>query len=730
MNGWDYALFDLFVACPIVAMAWLRPQWLAGRWRAAIRATLWGGLPFVAWDAAVVGRHWWFHDDHVLGLELLGLPIEEIGFFVVVPLACLVTWELVGGAARARPTARSHAGPLAAVAVLGAVAAAAAGLEYTALACAGLAAAATLDAALGTMLAAMPAAWLHAGVVVGLTTIFNGFLTARPIVLYDPSMQLDLRIGTIPIEDYAFGLALVWVTTALYQHRCGRVFAPSWLARAIRARFGGYVHRLVDVVPGAPTTLEQPRTVAVIGGGLAGLSAAELLSRRGFSVVLIERDHRLGGKLAAWRELLADGFDAKVEHGFHAFFRHYYNLTAWMRELGLDGRLRPIPDYAILARDGSRVGFAAASNVPLLNLAGLAAQGFFRWRDVLRPRTGRSLETLLRYDASVEDDALDRTSFAQWADAADLPARLRMAFTTFARAFFADERHMSMAELVKSFHFYYLSHDHGLVYDYLDGAYDEAFIDPIAARLRAQGVEIRLGQPVDAIDADAGTLRVDGTPYDYVVLAADVGASARILSASPSLAARPSIAAALPSMRSGQRYAVLRLWVDRRLGADLPTFVVTERTTALDAVAFVDRTDPAAAAWADGGGCVLELHCYAVPDEIPDAEVESALCREAERFLPGLATATVVHRHMQLRGDFTALHVGLRRGRPRVDSGVAGLFFAGDWVRLPCPAMLMEAAHTSARLAVDAICAREGVAGFTVDSVPLRGALVGGRPGP
>ena len=59
MNA-EYLLFDAVIAMPLVLAAWLRPAWFAGGWRAAIRAALVGAIPFVAWDAAVVGRHWWF----------------------------------------------------------------------------------------------------------------------------------------------------------------------------------------------------------------------------------------------------------------------------------------------------------------------------------------------------------------------------------------------------------------------------------------------------------------------------------------------------------------------------------------------------------------------------------------------------------------------------------------------------------------------------------------------
>jgi isorenieratene synthase len=48
---------------------------------------------------------------------------------------------------------------------------------------------------------------------------------------------------------------------------------------------------------------------------------------------------------------------------------------------------------------------------------------------------------------------------------------------------------------------------------------------------------------------------------------------------------------------------------------------------------------------------------------------------------------------------------------------------AGDWIALPVPAMLMEAAVTSGLAAANAILRQEGVREEPVYSVPLRGLL-------
>jgi lycopene cyclase domain-containing protein len=58
------------------------------------------GLPFVVWDVlAVRAGHWFFDTTQTLGVEVpLGvdrLPLEEVLFFVVVPLASVLTLEAV-----------------------------------------------------------------------------------------------------------------------------------------------------------------------------------------------------------------------------------------------------------------------------------------------------------------------------------------------------------------------------------------------------------------------------------------------------------------------------------------------------------------------------------------------------------------------------------------------------------------------------------------------------------
>lgn len=53
-------------------------------------------VPFLTWDAlAGEAGHWSFDSEQTLGPRVLGLPIEEIAFFVVIPLAVIYTLEAV-----------------------------------------------------------------------------------------------------------------------------------------------------------------------------------------------------------------------------------------------------------------------------------------------------------------------------------------------------------------------------------------------------------------------------------------------------------------------------------------------------------------------------------------------------------------------------------------------------------------------------------------------------------
>jgi lycopene cyclase domain-containing protein len=59
------------------------------------------GAPFLLWDLyATHAGHWWFDAAQTLPWRVAGLPLEEVGFFVVIPLVSVLTYEAVRVARR------------------------------------------------------------------------------------------------------------------------------------------------------------------------------------------------------------------------------------------------------------------------------------------------------------------------------------------------------------------------------------------------------------------------------------------------------------------------------------------------------------------------------------------------------------------------------------------------------------------------------------------------------
>lgn len=67
------------------------------RWRRLLSVLLPVVLVFAAWDLAAIHVHWWHYDPaYLVGVTLPGrLPLEELLFFVVIPICAVLTLEAV-----------------------------------------------------------------------------------------------------------------------------------------------------------------------------------------------------------------------------------------------------------------------------------------------------------------------------------------------------------------------------------------------------------------------------------------------------------------------------------------------------------------------------------------------------------------------------------------------------------------------------------------------------------
>lgn len=52
--------------------------------------------------------------------------------------------------------------------------------------------------------------------------LVNGYLTGQYIVIYNPRFFLNIRLGTIPIEDFLFGFSMIAMTIILWEYFKGK----------------------------------------------------------------------------------------------------------------------------------------------------------------------------------------------------------------------------------------------------------------------------------------------------------------------------------------------------------------------------------------------------------------------------------------------------------------------------------------------------------------------------
>jgi lycopene cyclase domain-containing protein len=214
----EYLLLNLLIFGGPFGMSFEKQVRFVTKWRYAFPAIFITAVPFLIWDAMAAGSHWWFNERYTLNWRLAGLPIEEWLFFITVPFAGLFVWEVVKFYFPDREIAvmnriRYFIYPLQLLGLL----IFAKGKEYTGLVLIVAGTVAILDRILKTNLLLRQQALIFLAIALLLILIFNSYLTWRPIVLYGEAYQLGLRIGTIPIEDFGYGLSLILLAAIFYE---------------------------------------------------------------------------------------------------------------------------------------------------------------------------------------------------------------------------------------------------------------------------------------------------------------------------------------------------------------------------------------------------------------------------------------------------------------------------------------------------------------------------------
>ncbi|MBW3041179.1 9,9'-di-cis-zeta-carotene desaturase [Prochlorococcus marinus] len=158
--------------------------------------------------------------------------------------------------------------------------------------------------------------------------------------------------------------------------------------------------------------------IAIIGAGLAGLTAAVDLVDEGHEVDLYEAKPFMGGKVGSWED--SDG--NHIEMGLHVFFFNYANLFALMRKVGAFENLLPKDHTHLFVNKGGEIkslDFRFFAGAPFNGLKAFFTTPQLNWIDKLRNAlalgTSPIVRGLIDYEGAMETiRSLDSISFQQW----------------------------------------------------------------------------------------------------------------------------------------------------------------------------------------------------------------------------------------------------------------------------------------------------------------------------
>lgn len=213
----EYLIFNLIVFSGPIFFGIQKKFNFRDKFKPAITSIFLTSLPFLIWDSLVTDIHWRFNENFIIGIKLFSLPIEEIMFFYSVPLASLFLWEMIIQNSKDKVLIENeHFRFWGTLLLISSVVFVILGKIYTSLVFLSVFLTFFIDSRL-TKLYKQKKFWLLIAMVAGFILLFNGYLTARPVVLYSPDFMVNFRIITIPIEDFGYGFSLIYFAIIVYE---------------------------------------------------------------------------------------------------------------------------------------------------------------------------------------------------------------------------------------------------------------------------------------------------------------------------------------------------------------------------------------------------------------------------------------------------------------------------------------------------------------------------------
>ncbi len=455
----------------------------------------------------------------------------------------------------------------------------------------------------------------------------------------------------------------------------------------------------------------QP-TVAIAGGGLAGLAAACALAGSGFCVTLFERRPYLGGRASSYEH---PGTSEVVDNCQHVLFRVCTNLVEFYRRIGVEDKILWF-DKMTFIEPGGRTSVMSASPLPApLHTAPSFLQfPFLTMKDKLvisraiaalvfkaQPNTGQSFLAWCHHHGQT-NNAIER--FWKPILVSALSEDLDLISISYAAQVVRESmkspaaRHMGVPSIP------------------LTDLYNRA-----GDYLRARGGEIRLRNSLESFSPEASQVRIrvagNDEVFDYLVLALPFDGLERVLPATPEAAAlRDKLSHFESAPITG-----IHLWFDRQI-TDLDHAVLLDRTIQwmFHKSRLLATRGPSTNA--ESSGSYIELVVSASKSLIDKsrAEIVDLALKEVREFFPAARQANLVKSTVikEVHATYSP-RPGIDAYRPQQSTAWPRVFLAGDWTATGWPAT-MEGAVRSGYLAAEALIRATGAGDshFLVPDLP------------
>ncbi len=455
-------------------------------------------------------------------------------------------------------------------------------------------------------------------------------------------------------------------------------------------------------------------SVAIAGGGLAGLAAGCALSSAGCHVTLFERRPYLGGRASSYQH---PGTGEIVDNCQHVLLGCCTNLIDFYHRTGVADKIRWYDTLTFLEPGGraSRIG-PSALPAPLHTTPAFLAADYLHFRDKLA--ISRAMLVLVR---PVPADRGE--TFMVWLrrHGQTQPAIERFWKPILVSALNEDVELVSVpyaAQVIReSFLKSAAAGRMGIPTVPLSDLYSAA-----GDYIRARGGAVELRAGVESFQSQDRVVQVisNGQPqtFDYVVLAVPFDVLGRML---PDGAATSGM---LSQLRTSPITGI-HLWFDRQI-SDLDHAVLLNRT--IQWMFHKSRLIRAREDYRENaGGSYVELVVSSSKAlvEKSKAEIIDLAVRELAEFFPAARGANLIKSTVikEVNATFSP-GPGVDRYRPGTETGWPGVFLAGDWTATGWPAT-MEGAVRSGYLAAEALARAAGVPNskFLVPDLPASGFM-------